>query len=101
MSRSGKSNANNESSNIRESKMTKQIGNGFETFKDEEGNIYQKPQDVRVGQRAAIIGCRQSVECVGEITRIEVFQGSVWVHVDVGGRDPIPRKLNEIAVPLF
>ena len=75
--------------------------NGMETFTTANGEIFKRPvnEGRRIGDRVGIIRDK-SVELTGYVKEIKEIGGEFMLMINVGGRHPIPRRLDEIAIPL-
>lgn len=76
------------------------IVNGYETFKDADGKIYARPSDINIGMHVAVIRDNE-IHVKGAVENLRVVDGQIYVFVDVGGPDPIPRMITEVAAPLL
>jgi hypothetical protein len=72
----------------------------METFRDSEGTLYRRPADIQIGNEVGIIGDHKEVVLSGTVSSMAIIDREIWVQVDVGGKVPIPRKLNELAIPI-
>ena len=76
-----------------------QVINGRETFKDLDGTIYRRPGAVNVGDTVGMVDKRE-IAITGQVDAITVINKEIWVKIDIGAKDPLPRKLNGPAVPV-
>ena len=71
----------------------------MEHFKTEWGTMFKRPADeIKVEDIVGIVGKENNIEITGRVHAIKEFEDGVYAMVEVGGDNPIPRKINELAV---
>ena len=72
----------------------------MERFRTDWGTIFVRPAEISVEDIVGIVGQENNIEITGRVDSIKELDDGFYAMIEVGGRKPIPRKMEELAVPV-
>lgn len=76
------------------------VEQGMETFRDSKGRLFATTETITIGETAGVIGVDKGIDISGIVTKTQEINGETFYFVNVGRDQCIPRKKNELAVPI-
>jgi len=74
----------------------------MEQFKTDWGTTFERPAaEIKLKDIVGIVGKENNIEITGRVEAIKKLSDGVYAMIEVGGKEPIPRKINELAVPVI
>ena len=73
----------------------------MERFRTDWGTIFVRSADkkIKLTDVVGIVGRENNIEITGRVVDIAEMQDGFYAMINVGGSMPIPRKMEELAVP--
>ena len=73
----------------------------MERFRTDWGTIFQRPpaEEIKIEDIVGIVGKENNIEITGRVVGKREECDGLYALIEVGGSYPIPRKMEELAVP--